>query len=136
MLKKTITYLDYDGETVTDTFYFHMSEAEIIMMNATPIGGLENLLEKIISERDAGKLASLIREIILKSYGKRNADSRRFEKSEEISREFEQTQAYSKLFVELVTDASKCAEFVNAIIPSEMQKELAKHPEFNVIPTA
>ena len=37
-------------------------------------------------------------------------------KSEEISRDFMETEAYDQLFMELITDPKKAAAFVNGVI--------------------
>ena len=44
MLKKTITYNDYNGVERTEDFYFNLSKAEILEMEMGTSGGLaENL---------------------------------------------------------------------------------------------
>ena len=63
-------------------------------------------------------LIDLFKDLILRSYGEKSADGRRFIKSKELSTAFSQTEAYSELFMELVTDAEKAAEFVNGITPA------------------
>lgn len=117
MLKKTITYTDYNGEERTEDFYFNINKAEIIEMETTTEGGLGNKLDKMIKAKDAPSLMSFFKELILKSYGEKSDDGRKFVKSKEISNDFAQTEAYSQLFMELITDEEKAASFVNAIIP-------------------
>ena len=57
------------------------------------------------------------KDLVLKSYGEKSADGKRFIKTPEISEAFSQTEAYSVLFMELATDADAAAAFVNGIIP-------------------
>ena len=122
MLKKTITYVDYDGNERTEDHYFNLSKAELIEMRYTENGGLEKYIEKIISEQDNSKLLVLFKNIVLKSYGQKSLDGKRFIKSEELTNEFIQSEAYSELFVELM-DAEKCAEFFNSIIPKDLLED-------------
>lgn len=117
MLKKTITFIDYDGNKRTEDHYFNLSKAEVIEMELGESGGLSKTLEKIVAEQDNVKLMKYFKSIILKSYGEKTADGRRFIKSPELSEAFTQTEAYSELFMELM-DSEKMAEFVNGIIPN------------------
>lgn len=117
MLKKTITYTDYDGNTRTEDFYFNLNKAEIAEMELSTNGGMEKMLTQIVNSQDGKRIMEVFKGIILKAYGVKTADGKRFEKSEEISKAFEQTEAYSELFMELVTDAEKAAAFINGIIP-------------------
>lgn len=116
MLKKIISYTDYDGNEREESFYFNLTESEIIEMEFSTTGGLTQMIEKIVETRDSTRIMSIFKEIILKSYGEKSADGRRFVKSREISEAFSQTPAYNKLFMELVTDAKKASDFVNGLV--------------------
>lgn len=118
MLKKVITYTDYDGNERKETFYFNLSKAEIAEMELSTSGGLEQMLKKIIDERDQPKLVAMFKDLILKSIGEKSPDGKRFIKSEEISNAFAQTEAYSDLFIELATNADAASAFVNGILPA------------------
>lgn len=117
MLKKTMTYTDYDGNTRTEDFYFNLSKAEILEMELGISGGLQNFLQKIVDAKDVPELASMFKKIILKAYGVKSPDGKRFIKSQDLTDEFTQTEAYSELYTELCTDSDKAAAFMNAIIP-------------------
>lgn len=119
MLKKTIKYTDFDGFEREETFYFHLSLAEITEMELSVEGGLVKMIEKIVQEQNHAKLVGLFKEIILKSYGEKSPDGRLFVKSEDLSKAFSQTQAYNDLFMELVQDAEAAAAFMNGIVPSQ-----------------
>lgn len=121
MLKKTISYTDYDGNERTEDFYFNLTEAEILEMNLSASGGLEKLIQRIVSEQNGEQIVKMFKEIILKSYGEKSLDGRRFVKNSELTEAFTQTEAYSKLFVELASDSDKAAEFVNGIIPKDKE---------------
>ena len=132
MLKKTITYTDYNGITRTEDFYFNLTKAEIMEMQLSTNGGLDVMIKKIIDSQDAPSIIKIFKELILKAYGEKSDDGKRFMKSEEISQAFAQTEAYSELFMELATDDKAAADFVNGIVPADAAKELAaqnaEHP--------
>lgn len=119
MIKKTINYIDYDGNERSEEAWFNLSQAEIVEMNMNEQGGLEKVISRIISEQDNKKLFALFKNVVLTSYGKKSDDGRRFMKSEELSTEFSQTEAYSKLMMELLSGDAKTAEaFINGLVTS------------------
>ena len=125
MLKKIITYTDYNGVERTEPFYFNLSKAELMEMELGVTGGMTEMLDKIIAAKDAPSLMKTFKEMIMKSYGVKSDDGKRLIKSEELSIAFTQTEAYSVLFMELITDDKAAADFVNGIIPNEIQAEVA-----------
>lgn len=126
MLKKTITYTDFNDEEVTEDHYFHLSKAELVELEMSHEGGLSAALEKIVAAEDGKSIIAEFKNIILSSYGKRSEDGRRFIKNQALRDEFESTEAYSTLFMELVTNAEAAAEFVSGVIPQDMAEEAAK----------
>lgn len=126
MLKKTITYTDYNDVERTEDFYFNFTTAELKELELGTTGGLSEMARKIIATKDMPNLVKLIKEMILKAYGEKSADGRRFMKSEEISNEFAQTEAYSILFMELTSDDVAAATFFNGIMPKEISEAAAK----------
>jgi hypothetical protein len=119
MLKKTITYTDYNGVDRKEDFYFNLTEAEIMEMEMTTEGGLAERIQKIVDAKDQKSIIQIFKDIILRAYGEKSADGRRFIKNEEIQAGFAQTEAYSKLFMELALDADAGAKFVNGIVPNK-----------------
>lgn len=117
MLKKTITYVDFNDTTRTEDFYFNLSKAELAEMQLGVTGGYENWIQGLIDAKDVPTLMKQFKRIILKSYGVKSPDGRRFIKSEALSEEFSQTEAFSELYMELLGDEQKAAAFVNAIVP-------------------
>lgn len=124
MLKKTITYTDYNGTERTEDFYFNLSKAELVMMEASVAGGLKQRLEKIVQNQDNVEIMKVFQDLIRKAYGEKSADGKRFIKSEEISEAFEQTEAYSELVMEIMADPEKAAAFINGIIPTGLVEKL------------
>ena len=130
MLKKTIKYNDYNGVERNEDFYFNLSQAELMEMEMSTTGGLTETIEKIIKTQDAPAIIKIFKDLVLKAYGEKSADGKRFIKSEELSTAFSQTEAYSILFMELATDADAAAEFIKGIVPAEAAKQIDKsnHP--------
>lgn len=118
MLKKSITYTDYNEVTHTETYYFNLSKAECMEMEMSTSGGLTEMINKIIETQDVPAIIKIFKDLILKAYGIKSPDGKRFIKSEELSTAFAQTEAYSVLFMELATNAEEAAAFVNGIMPS------------------
>lgn len=119
MLKKTIKYVDYNGVEREEDFYFNLSKSEVTEMELSVTGGLVQMINKVIAAQDAPTIIKIFKELILKAYGEKSADGKRFIKSAELSEAFSQTEAFSDLFMELATDAKKAADFVNGILPSD-----------------
>ena len=117
MLKKVITYTDYNGVERTEEFLFNLSKAELMEMEMGTAGGLYSMIQGIVDSKDIPAIVDIFKKLLLKAYGKKSPDGRRFIKSDEISQEFAQTEAYSEMYVELATDADAAAAFVNGIIP-------------------
>ena len=122
MLKKTITYVDYNGMERTEDFYFNLSKAEVAEMELSVQGGFSKMLEEIVASKDNVQIVNLFKQMVLKSYGEKSPDGRRFIKSEEIAQAFAQTEAYSEIFMELALNEDKAAEFVNGILPANLDK--------------
>lgn len=120
MLKKTITYVDYDGLERKEDFYFNLTRAEVAQMELSVNGGLKQFLENIIQLDDRPKIIEEFKKLITMSYGKKSPDGKRFMKSQELVDEFVQTEAFSDLFMELATNANAAAEFVKGILPKNM----------------
>ena len=117
MIKKTITYTDYNDKVRTEDFYFNLSKAELVDMEMSEEGSMSEKLEKIVKEEDKAKIVAMFKDIVLKAYGEKSADGKRFMKSQEIRDGFVQTEAYSNLFMELASNAEAAAEFINGVIP-------------------
>lgn len=116
MYKKTITYVDYDENERTEDFYFNLTQAEVMEMELSTSGGMAEMIKGIVAAQDVPEIIKIFKRLILESYGKKSPDGKRFIKSDELTDEFKQTEAYSKLFMELAQDADAAAEFVNNVI--------------------
>ena len=121
MLKKTVTYEDYNGTERTEDFYFNLNKAEITEMELGTTGGLSEMIKKVVATQDAPAIIKIFKDLVLKAYGEKSADGRRFIKiapdGHRLADDFAQTEAYSQIFMELAFDADAAAKFVNGIVP-------------------
>ena len=124
MLKKTITYTDYNGVESKEDFYFNLTKAELMEMEMSTAGGLAETIQKIVDTKDAPSIIKIFKDLVLKAYGEKSADGKRFIKSKELSEAFAQTEAYSILFMELATDADEASRFINGIVPAMPQNSI------------
>lgn len=122
MLKKTIEFVDYNDVPRKEDHYFNLTEAEVTEMEMSTTGGMAEMIQRIVSAQDTPAIIKVFKDLILKAYGVKSPDGRQFIKNEELRTEFSQTEAYSKLFMELATDADAAAKFVNGIMPGDKNK--------------
>lgn len=126
MLKKTVKYTDFNGEEVQEDFLFHLSKAELIELEASHEGGLLEAMNRIVEANDTKAIIAEFKRIILLSYGVKSGDGRRFIKNQKLRDDFESSEAYSTLFMELVTETEAAVEFMNGIIPQDMVPQNAE----------
>lgn len=126
MLKKTITYNDYNGNERTEDFYFNLTKAEIMEMELSTSGGLAEMIQRIVAAQDAPAIIKIFKDLVLNAYGQKSPDGKRFIKNDQLREEFAQTEAYSILFMELATDDVAAAKFVNGIVPADAAEQAAK----------
>lgn len=123
MLKKTVKYEDYNGTEREEDLYFNLTKAELMEMEMSITGGLAEMIQNIVKAQDAPAIIKIFKELILKAYGEKSADGKRFRKVDDngvpLSVAFSETEAYSQLFMELATDADKASEFINGIVPKD-----------------
>lgn len=136
MLKKTITFTDYNGIERTEDFYFNLNKAEVMEMEMGTTGGFAEMINGIIAAKDVPALISIFKDMILKAYGQKSPDGRRFIKSKELSEEFSQTEAYVSLYMELATDDEAAANFVNGIMPHDLVNEVQQQGAANLLAPA
>jgi hypothetical protein len=126
LIKKTVTYENFNDETVTEDHFFHLSKAEIVEMELSMEGGLSKHLERVVKSEDGGEIMRTFKTLLLDSYGRKSDDGRSFVKNPQIREEFASSEAYSVIFMELATNADAAAEFVNGIVPKGLEEEVEK----------
>lgn len=129
MLKKTITYTDYNGVERKEDSYFNLTVTECREMDLSSEGGMVERINKIIDAKDVPALYNLFKGIILAAYGEKSADGKSFvKKNGELAQAFTETPAYDILMNELCTDAKAASEFVNGVIPKAEPAQTEVHP--------
>lgn len=136
MIKKTITYDDFNGVSVTENFYFNLSKAELAEMELSQEGGMESYLQKIVAAKDGKSIIESFKWILGKTVGKRSEDGKHFQKSEQITQDFLNSNAYSELFMALITDNDQAVEFIRGIVPSDMSGKLDKNLDVVQLPAS
>ena len=128
MIAKTVKYKDFNGVEREEKYFFNLTEAEVTEMELSVNGGLGESIKQIVAAKDNAQLIKIFKDLLLKSYGEKSLDGKRFRKTDEngvpLSIAFSETEAYSTLFMELANDDDKAAEFVNGIMPSSLNKKL------------
>lgn len=131
MFKKTVTYEDYNGTTQTEDFYFNLTKVECLELEYSfaPGASLSGSIQTLINAKDMGTVVSTIKTILLKAYGVKSPDGKRFVKNEAVREEFEQNPAFEQIYWEFVTDPEKTAEFIAGIVPSGIRENLGDNPK-------
>lgn len=127
MYARTVKYTDYLDNEREETFYFHLTKAEVIeWMTATPGAyTLDKLLEKLLNETNMREIIKIFKDLVYRAYGEKSLDGRRFIKTDEVKQNFMESEAYSIIFTDIISDATKSAEFVNGILPKDLTQEIA-----------
>jgi hypothetical protein len=129
MIKKTITFKDFNGGEKTRDFYFHMNRVDFTKLNGEVPGGLEKRLQEIVEDKDEDALLRFIDLMVSRSYGKFDEDDE-FTKVDRFGRplyeKFANTDAYDKLIIELISTEAAVVKFLTGIMPSDVQDEVNK----------
>lgn len=132
MFKMTQTFTDYNGNETTGTFYFNLNKVEILEMEAQEEGGYSEMLKRVVESKDSKEIMKLFKTLLLKSYGVKSEDGKGFIKSEELTKQFEQSAAYPEIFMTLCTDAQKASDFVTYVMPLDEQQRKDLKAQANV----
>lgn len=117
MLRKKITYTDFDGNSRTEEFYFNLTQTELVMSELGASDNLSERIKRIVDAKDNAAIMQQFEKIILSAYGEKSADGKKFVKNAEISEAFKSSAAYDALFMELISNEGSAAEFIKSIIP-------------------
>lgn len=126
MIKKTVTYTDFNGERVTEDLYFHLSSAELIEMEADEKGSMAARLKGIVGSKNNSEILKAFQDIVLRAYGHRSEDGKRFIKSDEIREELRHSPAFDEVLLEIMLDPDKASEFINAVIPQNLSERIGQ----------
>mgnify|MGYP006874619228 CR=1 FL=1 len=126
MLKKIITYKDWNDVERTEEHYFNLTKTEVAKLQSSVKGGYDVHAKAIAAGANGASIMEFFENFIKLSYGEKSEDGRRFMKSEEISRAFMETRAYEVLFEELVTNANAASAFYNDVMPKDLDEFASK----------
>lgn len=121
MLSKTLTYTNYSGVEVTETFYFNLTKAELTLWETSEDGGVSSRLKRMVDSKDGKTIMATFYDIMMRSYGEKSDDGRRFIKSPELSKAFSETVAFDIIFSEMMADPEKALDFVQKVLPPDLQ---------------
>lgn len=124
MISETITYKDFNGKERTETYYFHLTEAELTKMQLLTEGGYAEMIQRVLDAKSTPELVAIFEEWIQKSYGVKTPDGRGFLKRKEDLELFMSTEAYSQLFMKLAFDDVAAARFINGVVPSDVADKI------------
>lgn len=122
MLKKTIKYVDYNGNPREEDCYFNLTRTELLQLDLTSEGSFQDLVHKIIQTQDKKALWHLFKEIVLTSYGEKSLDGKKFIKSSELAAEFACTPMFDELMVELCSGEEAVNKFIDGIMPIDLNE--------------
>lgn len=111
MLKKKVTYLDFNDREVTEEFYFNLTTPEVTKIIAKIGSDIDVYAEKLAKEENYEAIIDFTETLILTSYGVKSEDGKRFVKSKEARENFEYSAAYAELFEQLMTDTEQSKAF-------------------------
>lgn len=128
MLKQTITYVDFNGEDVTEDLYFHLNKAEVLNLTADVGGDLGEFAQQLAKSGNLKAMLNFIQDIIARSYGERSVDGKHFHKNDKIREDFENTQAFAELFARFIEHPEQVKDFAEGLItiPNNGQKSQLK----------
>lgn len=124
MFERTFKYEGFDGKMYEDTWGFYLSKADLLEIQLGTFVGLDALMKRLIETQNGKEIMAIVKEIILKSVGKASSDGKHFIRNEEVRQDFEQTEAFSQLFEELVMDGEKALQFVMAAVPRDIGEKM------------
>lgn len=126
MIKYTVNYKNFNGDVKSKDLYFDLRKRELLLWETQVPEGMHGILEKAIADGDSGTIARILDDLMLRGYGERSADGESFIKSDDIRKRFEQSAAYDQLFIDIMNDPKKAADFFNGMVPSDMIDQITK----------
>lgn len=123
MIKKTITFEDYNGNQRTEDAYFNLTKTELVRMDVANVGGLHEYMQNAIDKKDAKSILEVFEMFVSKSYGIKTEDGLSFMKNPELTEKFMNSAAYDALLMELITNQDKAEAFLKGIVPKDLNVE-------------
>lgn len=137
LIKQTVTAEDFDGNSHTQTLWFHLNKTDVLALQRKLPRGIEDTIATLankkredVTDEDTWTLYDFFKLLMDSSYGRKSADGLHFEKSEEILHEFQSSIFYDECLLGLVQKEEKAIAFFNGIFPKTLiDQAKAEHPE-------
>lgn len=126
MYTKKITYTDWLGNERTEEFNFTITKAALMEMQFEREGGMREYLQRIIDAKNRKELMEMFKDLVLRAYGEISEDGKYFIQDDNTKKRFASSPVYSMLFMKMTDDADFAKEFVNGILPPDLDKAAAK----------
>ena len=120
MIKKEITFENLEGEKVTRTYWFNLNKAELAKMQVRH-NDFRSYIQAVIDSDNMERIIGVFDELLSLAYGVRGDDGVTFHKSEAAWERFKNSDAYSELFVELLSNPKQTGLFFAGLVPKEFQ---------------
>lgn len=125
MIRREITYKDFNGTKKKAVLYFHVTKTELTSMVASGIAD-PDAIRDVIDSKDKKRMYEMMNNFILGSYGIKSEDGEQFVKSKEVREAFLYSAAYDAFMTDLMSSDKKASDFVRGVFPVEVMEEIIK----------
>lgn len=131
MLKQTFVYEDYNGDQVSEVFYFNLTKIELaenmwLKNKVDKAAEIVNGPEHTMSADEMTAILGVIKDLMRLSYGVKSDDGKRFVKNDQLWTEFTQSAAYDPFLFSLFETPEKANAFMIGIMPKDLAAGAAK----------
>ena len=137
MIKKNIKFVDFDGNEKEKTFYFNLTQAEMSRMAIEEGWYLGDRIVEIAKSKDIPQIVTILEDVVLRAYGERTPDGGFIKKKPDgtkLADIFVTSPAYNELYVELLQNPERFTEFINSLVPPEMNRQVEEMKKAHQLP--
>lgn len=124
MIKKTVNYTDFNGVAQTEELYFNLTKMELVKLDTEFVGGLQQTIQTAVDNNDTKTIMDCIEKILIKGYGKKSDDGKRFIKSAEMAEEFKQSAAFDEVFYQIASNEDEASAFITGLMPADLMNQI------------
>ena len=126
MVKKHISYEDYDGNKVEKDLWFHLNKSDLAKMSLGFDNGLIDGLTELQQKGDKKAVAEFIDNLLVNAYGVRKPGSDVFLKTPEIKEDFQYSLAHDEILMMLLGgEDDEIINFIVGIMPGMSAEDRA-----------
>lgn len=118
MFSDKITYEDFNGNIEVEEVFFNISKMESLELEASYPGGYATYLQQVAESEDPSEVIAAFKDIVKKAYGVKSEDGKRFIKSDEEFKKFEESPAYDEFMIKLMSEENYALDFIIGVMPS------------------